>query len=162
MGLFNMAKQKPATSRAGSALFIGQAAETKSNDHPGETLSAQSPEKIERHPEFFFDNTLIAIQVEKTLFNVHKYLLVKSEVFSDMFGGFKTEDDEPQPGSSPEYPIVIHGAAASDFAALLKIFTPTISPVISPSEGSLIILLSTSQPVEFLGASHFSFTTCGE
>ncbi|CAE6426362.1 unnamed protein product [Rhizoctonia solani] len=135
-----MAKQKPATNRAGSALFIGKAAEPKSHDPPGETLSADSPEKIERHPEFFFDNTLIAIQVEKTLFNVHKYLLVKSEVFSDMFSGFKTEDDEPQPGSSPEHPIVIHGAATSDFAALLKILyanhfssnkpTPEISLII--------------------------------
>ncbi|CAE6470323.1 hypothetical protein ACGC1H_005946 [Rhizoctonia solani] len=135
-----MAKQKPAASRAGSALFIGKAAEAKSNGHPDQTSSAESPEKIERHPEFFFDNTLIAIQVEKTLFNVHKYLLVKSEVFSEMFSGFKIEDDEPQPGSSPEHPIVIHGAAASDFAALLKILYANHFSSNKPTpEGSLII-----------------------
>ncbi|KAH7338042.1 hypothetical protein B0J17DRAFT_557209, partial [Rhizoctonia solani] len=29
--------------------------------------------------------------------------------------------DEPEAGSSPEYPIVIKGVAASDFAALLKV-----------------------------------------
>ncbi|CAE7064160.1 unnamed protein product [Rhizoctonia solani] len=117
-----MAQQKPATptSRVGSALFIGNAAGTKP-DASGETSSTESSDKIERHPEFFFDNTLIAIQVEKMLFNVHKYLLVKSEVFSNMFNELKAGSDEPKPGSSPDDPIVIYGAVASDFAALLKI-----------------------------------------
>ncbi|KAG8739299.1 hypothetical protein FRC11_000775, partial [Ceratobasidium sp. 423] len=76
---------------------------------------------IVRHPEFFFDNTLVAIQVENTLFNVHKYQLTKSEVFSDMFKTPKVEDNEPEAGSSPEHPIIIKDIAASDFAALLKV-----------------------------------------
>lgn len=61
------------------------------------------------------------MKIENTLFNVHKYQLVKSEVFSDMFKLPKSESGEPEEGSSPEHPIVIHGAAASDFAALLKV-----------------------------------------
>ncbi|CAE7127733.1 unnamed protein product [Rhizoctonia solani] len=60
-------------------------------------------------------------KVENTLFNVHKYQLMKSEVFSDMFKMPKAEGDEPKEGSSPEYPIVMKGIPASDFASLLKV-----------------------------------------
>ncbi|CAE6432741.1 unnamed protein product [Rhizoctonia solani] len=135
-----MTKQNPVTSRAGSALFIGKAAEAKADDHPDETSGAESSEKIERHPEFFFDNTLIAIQVEKMLFNVHKHLLVRSEVFSSMLKELNTGDGEPQPGLSPEHPIVIHGATASDFAALLKVlYANHFSSTQSTPEKSLII-----------------------
>ncbi|KAH7338062.1 hypothetical protein B0J17DRAFT_706504 [Rhizoctonia solani] len=90
-------------------------------DSPAEIPISKAPEPIIRHSEFFFDNTLIAIQVENTLFNVHKYQLAKSEVFSDIFKLPKPKEDRPQEGSSPEHPIVIHGATASDFAALLKV-----------------------------------------
>ncbi|KDN37618.1 hypothetical protein RSAG8_10023, partial [Rhizoctonia solani AG-8 WAC10335] len=112
-----MAKKKPATtSRAGSVLYVG-----KSDDSPDEVPATETPETIVPHPQFFLDNTLVAIQIEKTLFNVHKYQLIKSEVFSDMFKTSKAEDDEPEPGSSPEHPLVIKGVAASDFAALLQV-----------------------------------------
>ncbi|CAE6527464.1 unnamed protein product [Rhizoctonia solani] len=105
----------------GSAVFIGKASDVEQCNNPCEIPSARPSESIVRHPEFFFDNTLIAIQIENTLFNVHKYQLVKSEVFSEMFKMPKSRGDEPEEGSSPEHPIVIHGAAASDFAALLKV-----------------------------------------
>ncbi|CAE6479407.1 unnamed protein product [Rhizoctonia solani] len=88
-------------------------------DKPDEVPSAETSEIFDRHPKFFFDNVLVSIRVENTLFNVHKYQLAKSEVFSDMFKVPKAKDGEPEEGSSPERPIVMKGVAASDFAALL-------------------------------------------
>ncbi|CAE6527482.1 unnamed protein product [Rhizoctonia solani] len=88
------------------------------SDEDSDTESSGPPE---RHPEFFFDNTLIAIQVKRTLFNVHKYQLAKSEVFSERFKIRKAEGDGPEEGSSPDYPIKLKGVSASDFAALLRV-----------------------------------------
>ncbi|CAE6450651.1 unnamed protein product [Rhizoctonia solani] len=118
-----MAKKKSAalTTRAGSVVFVGNASDTKSHDNPDETSSTEAPEEVMPHPQFFLDNTLIAIQIEKTLFNVHKYQLAKSEFFSDMFKEPKAEEGEPEAGSSPKNPIVIKGVSALDFAALLKV-----------------------------------------
>ncbi|CAE6436050.1 unnamed protein product [Rhizoctonia solani] len=112
------AKKSGTTSRAGAVLYVG-----KSDDSPDEASSTESPETLVPHPQFFLDNTLVAIQIEKTLFNVHKYQLIKSQVFTDMFNAGKSDDDElePEPGSSPEHPIVVKGVAASDFAALLQV-----------------------------------------
>lgn len=64
-------------------------------------------------------------KIEDTLFNVHKYQLVKSETFSDMFNLPKEESDEPEEGSSPEHPIVMRGVSASDFEALLTVLYAT-------------------------------------
>ncbi|KAG8684640.1 hypothetical protein FRC11_011809 [Ceratobasidium sp. 423] len=60
-------------------------------------------------------------KIENTLFNMHKYQLAKSEVFSDMFKMPKPEGHESEEGSSPEHPIMIEGVAASNFAALLTV-----------------------------------------
>ncbi|KAH7338069.1 hypothetical protein B0J17DRAFT_660649 [Rhizoctonia solani] len=110
------------TSRAGHWVlnFIDEAPVT-SPDNPNETISSSTARRILRHPEFCFDNTLIAIQIEDTLFNVHKYQLVKSEAFSDMFKMPKPEGNGPEEGSSLEHPMVLKGVAASDFAALLTV-----------------------------------------
>ncbi|CAE6436045.1 unnamed protein product, partial [Rhizoctonia solani] len=89
--------------------------------------------EIKRHPEFFFQDALIAIQIENTLFNVHKYQLVKSEVFSDMFNLPKVDGDESKEGFSPEHPIVMEGVTASDFEALLKVLYT------SPTSGNQVI-----------------------
>ncbi|CAE7125079.1 unnamed protein product [Rhizoctonia solani] len=109
------------TTQTGSAVFIGDASDTEHSNNPCEIPSTQPSAPIIRHPEFFFDNTLVAIQIENTLFNIHKYQLTKSDVFSEIFKMPKPEGDEPEEGASPEHPIVIQGAAASDFAALLKV-----------------------------------------
>ncbi|CAE6470353.1 unnamed protein product [Rhizoctonia solani] len=101
--------------------FTDGASGTKSNSNPNETSSSSASRTIKQHPKFFFDNILVAIQIEDTLFNVHKYQLAKSEVFSDMFQMPKPEGDQPEEGSSPEHPIIIEGVAASDFAALLTV-----------------------------------------
>ncbi|ELU35843.1 BTB domain-containing protein [Rhizoctonia solani AG-1 IA] len=93
-----------------------------------DTPIPKSKPAVKRHSEFFFDNTLVAIQVEDTLFNVHKYQLLKSETFSDMFKAPKAEDGEPEEGSSPECPIIMDGVNASDFVALLKVLYASQSP----------------------------------
>ncbi|KEP48478.1 BTB/POZ domain protein [Rhizoctonia solani 123E] len=103
--------------------------------------SAQESEpRLERHPEFFFDNTLVAIQIGTMLFNVHKYQLVKSEVFSDMFKIPKPAGDEPEEGSSPEHPITLEGVSASDFTALLRVLYASHFSSNQPApEASLVI-----------------------
>ncbi|KAH7338056.1 hypothetical protein B0J17DRAFT_660594 [Rhizoctonia solani] len=108
------------TSRDFSALFTNRESDVKSDDNPNEIPTTKASEALERHPEFCFDNTLIAIQVEKTLFNVHKYQLAKSEAFSDRFKRPKVGDG-PEEGSSLEHPIVLKGVSASDFTALLRV-----------------------------------------
>ncbi|KAF8754533.1 hypothetical protein RHS01_05896 [Rhizoctonia solani] len=50
-----------------------------------EITGTTNQETIIKHPKFFFDNTLIVIQIENVQFNVHKYQLLKSETFADMF-----------------------------------------------------------------------------
>ncbi|CAE6470338.1 hypothetical protein ACGC1H_005938 [Rhizoctonia solani] len=111
-------------------LFIDRAPDVKPDaviEHPNEIDSldedsdAESPEPLARHPEFFFDNTLVAIQAGRTLFNVHKYQLAKSQVFSERFKMRKAEGGQPEEGSTPEYPIKLKGVSASDFAALLRV-----------------------------------------
>ncbi|KDN37624.1 hypothetical protein RSAG8_10029, partial [Rhizoctonia solani AG-8 WAC10335] len=120
-----MASNNPVapTNRAGHWIlnFVDEASGTKSEDSPNKTHGTSASETVVNHPKFFFDNILVAIRIENTLFNVHKYQLTKSEVFSDMFKMPKGEGNGPEEGSSPEHPIVLKGVAASDFTALLTV-----------------------------------------
>ncbi|KEP52350.1 BTB/POZ domain protein [Rhizoctonia solani 123E] len=110
------------------------------NSSGGKASAAKPHPNLKRHSEFFFDNTLVALQVEDTLFNVHKYQLLKSETFSDMFRVPKAEDDEPEEGNSPEHPIVMEGVKADDFVALLKVLYASHFSTHQPEpEASLII-----------------------
>ncbi|CAE6528694.1 unnamed protein product [Rhizoctonia solani] len=68
---------------------------------------------------FFVEDPLIVIQVESTLFKVHKRLLMKSETFLDMHKAPETTDDKPEEGSSPDHPIILDSVSASDFEAFL-------------------------------------------
>ena len=105
-----------------------------------ESTTVKPPLAARRHSKFYFDNTLIVIQIEDTLFNVHKYQLIKSVTFSDMFSVPKAETDEPEEGSSPEHPIVMEGVSASDFEALLTVLYATHFSTHQPApEASLII-----------------------
>ncbi|KAG9085624.1 hypothetical protein FRC06_003530 [Ceratobasidium sp. 370] len=79
----------------------------------------------------------MATKIEDTLFNVHKYQLMKSETFSDMF---KTAKEDTEEGSSAEKPIVLEGVAASDFECLLTVLYATHFSTHQPApEASLII-----------------------
>ncbi|CAE6450618.1 unnamed protein product [Rhizoctonia solani] len=134
-----MAKKKSTALATGTGyvVSIDRASNIKSD---GETSSAEISEPLVRHPEFYFDNTLIAIQVENTLFNVHKCQLAKSEVFSDMFKNMDAEDGEPGEGSSPDHPIVMKGITVSDFTALLKILYANHCPSHRPAaEAPLVV-----------------------
>ncbi|CAE7229614.1 unnamed protein product [Rhizoctonia solani] len=100
-----------------------------------ETTGANPPEQLNRHPNFFFSNDLVAIQVENTLFNVHRFQLAKSE---NTWGKLRQAIEEE--GSSPEQPIKLEGVSVSDFAALLKVLYNSPFPSNQPSpETSLII-----------------------
>ncbi|CAE7127716.1 unnamed protein product [Rhizoctonia solani] len=81
-------------------------------------------EVVVQHPKFFFDNTLVVIQIENVQFNVHKYQLLKSETFKDMFKIAEESGadlEEPQEGSSKEHPIMMKGVSAQDFESLLTV-----------------------------------------
>ncbi|EUC54266.1 BTB/POZ domain protein [Rhizoctonia solani AG-3 Rhs1AP] len=88
-------------------------------NNPSGASTAKPNPSAKRHSEFFFNDSLVSIQVEDTLFNVHKYQLLKSETFSDMFKIPNVGGGEPE-GSSPEHPIIMEGVKAEDFVALLK------------------------------------------
>ncbi|QRV85723.1 The BTB (BR-C, ttk and bab)/POZ (Pox virus and Zinc finger) domain [Ceratobasidium sp. AG-Ba] len=101
------------------------------------TDSGHTPEGKKRHSKFFFDNTLVVIEIEHVLFNVHKYQLMKSETFADMF---KAANKDPEEGSSVEKPIVLEGVKASDFECLLTVLYATRFSNYQPApEASLII-----------------------
>ncbi|CAE6527475.1 unnamed protein product, partial [Rhizoctonia solani] len=123
----NMTSDNPVTSTNRTSHWVLNFIDETSGIQPGnsrgsnETSSSPTPKIIKQHPTFFFDNILVAIQIEDTMFNVHRYQLAKSEVFSDMFKASKHEGNGPDEGSSPEHPIVLKGVAASDFAALLTV-----------------------------------------
>ncbi|QRV78384.1 The BTB (BR-C, ttk and bab)/POZ (Pox virus and Zinc finger) domain [Ceratobasidium sp. AG-Ba] len=92
-------------------------------DKKSEVKGIEATTVIKRHPKFCFDNTLIAIQIEDTLFNVHKYQLMKSTTFSDMFTIAEESEDstKKQEGLSLENPIVLDRVSASDFECLMTV-----------------------------------------
>ncbi|CAE6474925.1 unnamed protein product [Rhizoctonia solani] len=93
-------------------------ANTSSAGHEGTSRS----EGIIKHPKFFFDNTLVVIQIENVQFNVHKYQLLKSETFADMFAVAELSGgDVPAEGSSTDNPIKMEGVSAHDFECLLTV-----------------------------------------
>ncbi|KAG9082702.1 hypothetical protein FRC06_004892 [Ceratobasidium sp. 370] len=109
---------------------------------PGNVEDVRPPPVFNRHPKFFFDNTLVAIGIEGTLFNVHKYQLMKSTTFSDMFAIAEEpkNGDTPQEGSSPDHPIVMEGVSASDFECLMTVLYASHFSAHQPEpEASLII-----------------------
>ncbi|KAJ1305384.1 hypothetical protein OPQ81_000399 [Rhizoctonia solani] len=49
------------------------------------SLASSTNTALHRHPKFYFDGTLIFIQLENTIFSVHKNRLLKSRAFSKWF-----------------------------------------------------------------------------
>ncbi|KAG8703134.1 hypothetical protein FRC08_003056 [Ceratobasidium sp. 394] len=113
---------------------------TDHNSAGRNTAASQVPAAPKRDSEFYFDDTLVVIMVDDTLFKVHKYQLMKSEVFSDMFKMTRPSSEGPEEGSSPENPIVLSGVAASDFRSLLRmLYTTQFSMHRVEPDASLII-----------------------
>ncbi|CAE6476336.1 unnamed protein product [Rhizoctonia solani] len=98
-------------------------------------------EGIVKHPKFFFDNTLVVIQIEDVRFNVHRYQLLKSETFADMFTvAEQSGGDVPAEGSSTDNPIKMEGVSAHDFECLLTVLYASFFSTRQPEpEASLII-----------------------
>ncbi|QRW14298.1 The BTB (BR-C, ttk and bab)/POZ (Pox virus and Zinc finger) domain [Ceratobasidium sp. AG-Ba] len=137
----NMSKEiavLPRTSKSGPSSDKGDSgsvvADGKGTSKPeNDVVSAAKP----RHPKFYFDNTLVVLEVEGTLFNVHKYQLMKSETFSDMF---KAANQDPEEGATPDKPIVLEGVKSSDFECLLTVLYATRFSNYQPApEAALII-----------------------
>ncbi|KAG9121659.1 hypothetical protein FRC07_002307 [Ceratobasidium sp. 392] len=82
--------------------------------------STVQPAAIKKHSMFFIDHEMVAIQVETTLFNIHKQLLEYSETFRDMFilgqqSGLTAE------GLSARNPIKLDGILVAEFESFLMI-----------------------------------------
>ncbi|KAH7338038.1 hypothetical protein B0J17DRAFT_660531 [Rhizoctonia solani] len=73
------------------------------------------------HSKFFFEDSMVMIQIENVLFKVHKSKLVKSEIFSDMFAIAEDSNNSNKTleGHSVDNPIKLEGVSAKDFEALL-------------------------------------------
>ncbi|KAJ1305382.1 hypothetical protein OPQ81_000397 [Rhizoctonia solani] len=71
--------------------------------------------------KFFFEDSMIHIQIENVDFKLHKSKLIKSETFLDMFTVAESSntDGKAMEGSSIEHPIKLEGVSASDFECLL-------------------------------------------
>ncbi|CAE6523985.1 unnamed protein product [Rhizoctonia solani] len=137
-----MSKQNSATLAGwtGRWVFLDEPSGSKSDDHPNEIPRTKSSKPIKRHPDFFFDNTLVATEIGTALFNVHKYQLAKSKVFLNMLNMPKPDGDNPKEGSSPEPPIRLEGVSALDLAALLRVlYASQFSGDQLTPEASLII-----------------------
>ncbi|KAJ1305383.1 hypothetical protein OPQ81_000398 [Rhizoctonia solani] len=88
---------------------------------PGRVSDIEPAPPIKHHAEFYFDETMVVIQIEDMLFRIHKYLLLESETFSDMFKLPRGTGSNLGEGSKAEHPIVLEGVAISDFEALLQV-----------------------------------------
>ncbi|CAE6432895.1 unnamed protein product [Rhizoctonia solani] len=71
--------------------------------------------------KFFFDDSMIHIEIENVQFKVHKSKLIKSETFADMFvvADSSNNGDTTIEGSSTDHPIKLEGVSSSDFECLL-------------------------------------------
>ncbi|KAG8697271.1 hypothetical protein FRC08_006643 [Ceratobasidium sp. 394] len=88
-----------------------------------DVASLEPAASVKRNPKFCFDDTLISIQIEDTLFNIHKYQLMESTTFSDMFAVAEESNDprKNREGLSLDHPIVMLGVSASDFECLMTV-----------------------------------------
>ncbi|CAE6469533.1 unnamed protein product [Rhizoctonia solani] len=85
-------------------------------------INTVSDISVYKHPDFYFDDTLVFIKLEDMLFSVHKSKLLKSKAFSKWFESQESSrTEEHNEGLSPETPITMQGIVLSDFEAFLKV-----------------------------------------
>lgn len=110
---------------------------------PSESTSTRKePATVTNHPSFFYDDRLIVIQTENVRFNVHKYQLMKSDIFNSLFVATEKAGTEGNPveGSSIDNPIKLEGISASDFERLLTVLYASHFSAHHPEpEASLIV-----------------------
>ncbi|CAE6408873.1 unnamed protein product [Rhizoctonia solani] len=111
--------------------------ETHVEDIDGPPISTN----VYRDPTFYLDGTLIYIQIEDILFNVHKSKLMDSKAFARWFEVQKSSEEEKErsEGLTPDNPIVMQGIAVSDLEALLKvIYAPQFADNRTSPDATLI------------------------
>ncbi|CAE6448705.1 unnamed protein product [Rhizoctonia solani] len=80
-----------------------------------------------RRSKFFFEDSMVVIQIGDVQFRVHKSKLMESETFTDMFTVAKgshsnfNASEKLIEGLSAEHPIKLEGVSASDFECLLTL-----------------------------------------
>ncbi|EUC54163.1 BTB/POZ domain protein [Rhizoctonia solani AG-3 Rhs1AP] len=76
-----------------------------------------------RRSKFFFEDSMVVIQIEDVQFKIHKSKLMESETFADMFTVAKGSNnrEESKEGISTHHPIKLKGVSASDFEHLLTL-----------------------------------------
>ncbi|CAE7101906.1 unnamed protein product, partial [Rhizoctonia solani] len=76
-----------------------------------------------RRSKFFFDDSMLVIQIEDVQFKIHKSKLMESETFSDMFATAdgSNASGSPMEGYCTDRPIKLEGVSASDFECLLTL-----------------------------------------
>ncbi|KAI0078035.1 hypothetical protein K474DRAFT_1706761 [Panus rudis PR-1116 ss-1] len=83
---------------------------------------ADGSERLERDSEYYFDDQLITFAVERKLFRVHRYFLVRdSEFFRDLFS-IPSPPGEIVEGTSDDRPIRLEGVKIDEFRCLLRFF----------------------------------------
>ncbi|KAG9083998.1 hypothetical protein FS749_005578 [Ceratobasidium sp. UAMH 11750] len=109
-----------------------------------DVASLEPAASVKRNPKFCFDDTLISIQIEDTLFNIHKYQLMESTTFSDMFAVAEESNDprKNREGLSLDHPIVMLGVSASDFECLMTVLYARQVDVLSFYPESTALLTS--------------------
>ncbi|KAG8771316.1 hypothetical protein FRC12_003691 [Ceratobasidium sp. 428] len=105
------------------------------------------PQQIpQKHSKFYLDDCLITIQVEDTLFNVHKSQLLKSEAFQDMFSlGVATSNNNSikhtvSGEGSESNPIKLSGIRADDFEKLMTVLYTFHHSNNKPTENGSLLL----------------------
>ncbi|CAE6445259.1 unnamed protein product [Rhizoctonia solani] len=73
--------------------------------------------------KFFFEDSMVVIQIENKRFKVHRSKLLESEIFADMFAVAEVSGSGQKPieGSSADHPIILQGVNAFDFECLLTL-----------------------------------------
>ncbi|KAG8765759.1 hypothetical protein FRC12_007302 [Ceratobasidium sp. 428] len=101
---------------------------------------------LRKHSKFYLNDCLITIQIEDTLFNVHKSQLLKSETFRDMFSlGVATPNNDSikhavSGEGSESNPIKLSGIRADDFEKLITVLYTFHHSNNKPTEdGSLLL-----------------------
>ncbi|KAI0088337.1 hypothetical protein BDY19DRAFT_950387 [Irpex rosettiformis] len=87
-----------------------------------ESTSCTSSDTQSHDPDFYFNDELAVFLVERRLFKVHRYFLVRdSEFFRGMFACPTPPGEEPE-GTSDSRPISLHGVTHHEFRCLLRFF----------------------------------------
>ena len=128
-------------------------ARTEVDSDPADASIANST----RNSEFWFDDGSVVLNVQSTLFRVHRSILsMHSTVFSDMFSIPQPPDQTAIEGC----PVVHLHDSADDFTYLLKaLYNPLYAKLIFCQNGILTRLISATLPAQvWTSRSHLTLS----